>query len=192
MSRGVIIGLFSALVLAQIATPLSMIAKRESILKEGEQFKFKTAPYDPYDAFRGRYISLRLDEDKVPKDPGVSYERGQKVYAHVAVDDQGFARLTGISKDIPKGTPYIIARFWYSHGKEASLDLPIDRYYMEEKAAPEAEKVYRQYTDRRKKNRQDAYVLVRVKDGRVAIEGFYVGGQKIEDVVREARIKGLL
>jgi len=191
MRRGLIVGLFAALVVAQIATPLTMIAQRERLLKEGEQFRFKTIPFDPYDAFRGRYISLRVEDSKVPYVLGIDCERDQKIYAHIAVDDQGYAKLSGISKGVPKGQPYITARVSYLHGGDVFIDLPIDRYYMEEKAAPAAEKIYRQYTDRRKKNRQDAYVLVRVKDGRVAIEGFYVGGRKIEDIVRETREKGL-
>jgi uncharacterized membrane-anchored protein len=69
----------------------------------------------------------------------------------------------------------------YISGDKVYLDLPIDRYYMEEKAAPAAERVYRQHTQR---DKQDAYVTVRVKDGFAVIEGLFVGGQKIEDAVR--------
>ena len=56
MKSKLIIGLFLGVSFIQIITPLSMIIKRESVLKNGGQFKFKTAPVDPYDAFRGRYV----------------------------------------------------------------------------------------------------------------------------------------
>ncbi|MDD5136646.1 MAG: hypothetical protein PHN63_04800, partial [Candidatus Omnitrophica bacterium] len=58
----------------------------------------------------------------------------------------------------------------------------IDRYYMEEKAAPAAERAYRQSAQR---DTQDAYIIVRIKDGFAIIENLYVGGQKIEDAVRK-------
>lgn len=51
---------------------------------------------------------------------------------------------------------------------------------MEEKAAPAAERVYRQFAQR---NKQNAYIVVRIKDGFAVIEGLYAGGQKIEDAV---------
>lgn len=182
MKKNILIVLFLSVAVIQVITPMSMIVKREYVLKNGEQFKFKTAPVDPYDAFRGRYVALRIEDDKITVSGELKLSNGQAVYAVINNDDQGFARIARISVDKPRGEAYIDAKVKYVLKDTACLDLPLDRYYMEEKAAPVAEKVYRQYAQR---NKQDAYIIVRIKDGFVVIENLYVGGQKIEDAVRQ-------
>ena len=49
--------LFIVVAVVQIAAPASMILRRERALDRGERFLFRTAPVDPYDAFRGRYVA---------------------------------------------------------------------------------------------------------------------------------------
>ena len=182
MRKEFIIGLFSVLIVLQILSSVSMIAKRESVLKNGMQFRFKTAPVDPYDAFRGRYVALGVGAIKVSKPQGVDLEYGQKVYAQMIIDEQGFAKISQITTQKPQGVTYLTAKVSGFSKNEVSLDLPIDRYYMEEKAAPRAEQIYREHSSRGK---QDAYVIVRIKDGFAVIEGLYVGGQRIEELVKK-------
>ena len=182
MRKEFIVGLFSGLILLQIASPLSMIVKRESVLKHGMPFRFKTAPVDPYDAFRGRYVALGVEANKAIKPHGVDLKHGQKVYAQVAINEQGFAKISQITTQKPQGTSYLIAKVSYPSGNEVFLNLPIDRYYMEEKAAPRAEQIYREHSRR---DKQDTYVVVRIKDGFAVIEGLYVGGQRIEEVLKQ-------
>lgn len=182
MKGKLIIGLFLAVFFIQIITPLSMIIKRESVLKNGGQFKFKTTPVDPYDAFRGRYVALRLEENYVPAVKETKFNRGQTVFALINIDSQGFAKFTAVTTVRPQGKSYIQTKARYVSGDKMYLDLPIDRYYMEEKAAPMAERIYQEHAQRGK---QDAYVMVRIKDGFVVIESLYVGGQRIEDALRQ-------
>jgi uncharacterized membrane-anchored protein len=185
MKNRLIIGLFFCVISIQIITPLSMIIRRESVLKNGEQFKFKTAPVDPYDAFRGRYVALRIEEDNVPAPKEPRLNHGQTVYALINTDEQGFAKFTAVTAAIkPQGKSYIQAKVRYVSADKVHLDLPIDRYYMEEKAAPEADRIYREHSAR---NKQDAYVTVRIKDGFAVIENLYVGGQRIEDAVKQKK-----
>ncbi|MFZ2938025.1 MAG: GDYXXLXY domain-containing protein [Candidatus Omnitrophota bacterium] len=181
MRKKLIIGLFFGLILVQITLPLSMIVKRESVLKNGVPFRFKTAPVDPYDAFRGRYVALSVENNKVIKPQGVDLIYGQKVYAQIAVDENGFARISTITTKKPQTSTFLIAKA-HPVGDEVFLNLPIDRYYMEEKAAPQAEQIYRKHSVTYK---QDAYVIVRIKDGLAVIEGLYIGGQKIEEVLKQ-------
>lgn len=182
MKNKIIISVFSCLVLLQIATPLSMIMKRESALKDGTLFLFKTAPVDPYDAFRGRYVILQIRENRVPHpQPDLKLEHGQKVYAQIVVDKDGFAKITKVTTQRPKGIPYLSAQIGYRLAEEVIVDLPIDRYYMEEKAALRAEKIYREHS---RQDKRDAYVTVKIKDGFGVVEGLYVGGQKIEDLIK--------
>lgn len=187
MRNPLVVGTFFCLAFIQIITPLSMIARRESVLKNGEQFKFKTAPVDPYDAFRGRYVALQIEGADVPVSGEIRLTAGQRVYALIGTDEEGYATFSAIATRRPAAGPYIQAKVGYSIRKvgdgKVRLDLPMDRYYMEEQAAPEAERIYRQHSQRGK---QDAYLLVRVQDGFPVIEALYVGGQRIEDALRDA------
>ncbi|MCX5705439.1 MAG: GDYXXLXY domain-containing protein [Candidatus Omnitrophica bacterium] len=186
MKSKLIIGLFLLLALVQIYVPFSMITKREDVLKHGEQFKFKTAPVDPYDAFRGRYVALRIENDHVIKQGVQDFDNGRSVYAIIDLDDQGFAGFSDLTLSRPIGKAYIKAKTGYPSGSKIYLDLPFDRYYMEEKAAPAAEAAYRKHSQQ---GEQDAYIVVRVKDGFAVIEGLYVAGQRIEDLVKQENRK---
>jgi len=183
-NKGLILGLFSLLALVQIVVPLSMISNRETIIKEGVEFKFKTAPIDPYDAFRGRYVWLSIKENEVAVPKGLDLKHGQLVYAFVEVSEDGFAKFLSLTTEKPRGLAYIKAKSGYVYKGKVRLELPFDRYYMEEGAAPKAEKIYRQHTSR---DKQDAYLTVKIKDGMAAITGLYVAGEKIEDVVKKVK-----
>lgn len=56
--------LFITVVIAQLFIPVKIILNKEDILKTGTAFKFKTAPIDPTDPFRGEYIILNFDENE--------------------------------------------------------------------------------------------------------------------------------
>ena len=45
-------------ILVQLFVPGYMIWGKYDVLKNGQEVKIKVAPIDPYDAFRGRYVSL--------------------------------------------------------------------------------------------------------------------------------------
>lgn len=186
MRKELLLGLFIGVALIQIATPVSMIARREAVLQRGERFKFKVQPVDPYDAFRGRYVALRLMEDKASVPSRIKLDFGQRVFAQIIVDEQGFAKFSGVTTFRPQGAPYIEATVasFVRATSQVRLDLPIDRYYMEEKKAPIAERIYQRHARR---GREDAYVLVRVRDGFAVIEELYVGGKRIEEAVRDAQ-----
>ena len=185
MKKRIITGLFSCLVLIQIATPLSMIAKRETTLKDGKQFKFKTAPVDPFDAFRGRYVALRIEADSAPKPGNIEFDHGQKVYAHITKDQQGFATFSKLTSKRPKGVDYLTTTTRYSYDStKVHLDMPFDRYYMEEEAAPAAERAYREHSRQKSK---DAYITVRIKSGFAVLEELYVGGKPILEFIQQSQ-----
>ena len=175
--------LFSCLALIQIATPVSMIARREMTLRNGRQFRFRTAPVDPYDAFRGRYVALRIENGLVPVAEGVKLVRNQKVYAHIKEDKEGFAKIVSVSIERPEGDAYLQARVSrYARRNKVRLHLPFNRYYMDEKDAPAAETAYRRHSRR---GRRDAYIAVRIKSGFAVIEELYVGGKPILEFIQD-------
>jgi len=52
---------FVLVAFAQLAVPGSLIWKREHTLRQGNVWKFRTAPVDPVDVFRGRYVALHFE-----------------------------------------------------------------------------------------------------------------------------------
>ena len=142
MKGNILIGLFFCVAAVQIITPLSMIKRQEAVLTQGVPFKFKTAPVDPFDAFRGRYVALRLEPNTAPRPKGFFLERGRVVYAPIAVDKEGFAVFSAVLTERPAGVPYIQTKVSHLSGDKIHLDLSIDRYYMEERAAPVADRLY--------------------------------------------------
>jgi len=177
--------LFAVMALVQLAAPAGMIFSHERTLAKGQAFKFRTAPVDPYDAFRGRYVALRLENSEATLAEGVEASRGQTVYATIDAGDDGFARFGVASLAPPQDKPYLKAKAGYASGKGAvGLQLPFDRFYMEESKAPAAEAAYWAHN---KRGAQDAYIVVRVLDGAGVIEDLYVGGKSIQGVGSETK-----
>ena len=53
-------------IISLLTVPLTMIKQQEKVLTQGVEYKFKTAPIDPYDYFRGRYVALGIDQSTAP------------------------------------------------------------------------------------------------------------------------------
>ncbi len=172
------------LALAQLGVPLSMIARREATLRDGKVFRFKTAPVDPYDAFRGRYVALGVEERKGPLEGNAEYRRGQRVYALLEEDGEGFARIRQVVTARPDEGDYIAVRGAWGRDKDGNLQVhwPFNRYYMNEELAPRAERVYREHSRRGK---HDAYITVRVKGGFAVLEELYISDKPIGEFLAD-------
>ncbi len=170
---------FLIIAMVQVIVPLSMILKRETTLKYGKELKFKVAPIDPYDPFIGRYVALNLEKNYAPRNKNLKIIRGDTVFVILKKDGKGFAEPSGISLDKPSDEVYVKAKVLSVSNDKVYLDFKLNRYYMEEKAAPGAERVYRKYA-----GKKNAYIAVKVKDGFAVINGFFVGGVRIEDILK--------
>ena len=152
--------LLSVLIVAlivQLFVPLYMIWERYDVLKNGVEVKFDITMYDPYDAFRGRYVSIRARNASAA---------GEGRYGIVEVRDDGIAVITKVSDEIPKEGLYLTS------SDEKRFRFPHDRYYMEEKLAPKAEKLISES--------DDVSITLRVKNGKSVISGLYVKDIPIE------------
>lgn len=182
MKRAHLLILFGVMAAIQLAVPASMILGRELTLRTGEMFKFKTAPVDPYDAFRGRFVAVRVEENLAPSGAETDLPVGDLACAWVGADSNGFAVLTGASKKPPADTPYIRARVTSCGGEGARFAMPFDRFYMNEKLAPAAEAAYRDHA--RASGPRDAWLAVRVRKGQAVIEDLYLGDRRISEVLK--------
>jgi len=179
MNRTIVLSLFAALVLAQLAVPAGMILRRETALGRGIEYKLRVRPVDPYDAFRGRFVQLGVDAAQVPLPVGARLAEGQKAYAILAMDLEGFAVVQSVSFTAPDTEACLKVRLRPGDPGKATIIWPFDRYYMEETAAPQAEQVYRQ-----RARSSSAYITVRISGGTGVITGLYIDGKPIEEIIR--------
>jgi GDYXXLXY protein len=167
---------FVLLALAQLAIPASLIWKREQTLRHGTVWKFRTAPVDPLDVFRGRYIALEFDVESQQVAPPPNVESGQTIFVTLRQNLEGFAEIDQVSATRPGGDDFIEALL---AGKTVSL--PFDKFWMTERDAPAADVAYRAENRRDKKN---AFVTVRVFRGDAALEELFLDNKPLGEYLR--------
>ncbi len=179
--------LFAFVVLAQLAVPTWMIVSHERVLNEGEFFKFKTAPIDPRDPFRGEYVMLNFDAESGNwADPLVAFDStgaeqygDRPAYASLAFDPDGYATITGLTVDPPSSGPYVKVTYWPVNDTTVDrVSLPFDRFYLEEGDGAKTENLVYQ-TNVQVGPEMPAYAQVRVYNGDAVIEDLIVGDKSI-------------
>ena len=177
------VAIFLVVALIQLSVPASVVWKREKTLRQGRVWKFKTEPVDPIDAIRGRYVALRVAAEKArpAERPSGDFMAGDVVYVTLKEDADGFAQVDQISTALLKGDNVIKAKGGYFHDGWEYIVFPFDRLWLGETIAPEAETAYRENSRREKEN---AYVTVRVRDGDAALEQLFIDNQPLREYLR--------
>ena len=189
--------LFGIAVITQLFVIGWMITSHENVLKNGVQYKMKTVPIHPYDPFRGRYVRLRID-DKLEIVSRNAYKVNDPVYAILDVDELGFASVSSIQRETPshpkfikttikRVSAYVKNRDDKNKSKievhQVTLDLPFQRFYLEESMAPEAEALY---WDRQRSD-VDSYITVRVLKGKAVLEELFFNGIPVSEFIKSSR-----
>lgn len=166
--------LFGVLCVVQVVVIALGIMRYERILKEGEVFYFKVLPLDPYDPFRGRYVTLRFENaNKAPLAEGETLEEQTKGYALLEHHEKG-DRIKEIHFKKPVQGDFLEVNVYSTtHAKKGDsntvyFSLPFDRFYMREDIAPKAEKVLRI------RSGVSVKAKLRVQDGKGVIEDLMV------------------
>lgn len=179
---------FAITALLQAAVPLKMIYDSEMTEKHGAEYRFRTTPVDPTDPFRGKYITLDFEAEAV-NTQDTTWVRNEKIYASLGKDSLGFATITNVSREKPTdNSDYIATKVGYYYGRDLHIDLPFDRFYMEEGKAYEAETAYREYNLAAVKF-MPAYAIVAVKDGNSVLKNVIIDGIPIKEYVLKQREK---
>lgn len=183
--RKIILSAFILTVFVQLTVPAKMILDREDILKNGTEYKFRTAPIDPTDPFRGKYITLWYEEDLVEIQTHEKWIQGETVFVLLSTDDEGFAEIHSVTKEEPNSnSEYVKASvnyFFPDSSNTIRIDYPFNRFYMEESKAYGAELAYREsQTD----TTQTAYALVNIKEGEAVIKDVLIDGIPISEIVK--------
>jgi uncharacterized membrane-anchored protein len=177
---------FALMVLVQLYVPARMIFQKEKVIMEGKEFKFRTAPIDPNDPFRGKYITLSFNETAVKVQDSVDWYSGDPVYVYLTTDSAGYAIIQSVTKDKPgELDDYINATVSYVISDTVStvfVSYPFDRFYMEESKAPAAEQIYNEAAI---DTNQVAYALVMVRNGEAVVRDVMIDGVSILDIIEK-------
>ncbi|WP_435623526.1 GDYXXLXY domain-containing protein [Flagellimonas sp.] len=187
-STKAIFPLFILIALAQLFVPAQMIWNNEDVLETGKAFKFKTAPIDPNDPFRGKYIFLNFDnvDVEIPKEH--DWKRGELVYVSLMENPKGFAEISSVSKEEPKETEdFVLAKVGFINSYNTDITTmtilyPFERFYMEESKAYDAELTYR---DSQRDTTKTTYALVHIKNGDAVLKDVLIDGVPIKDLVKK-------
>jgi len=162
--------------LVQLGMVVGMIASSEDTIEGGRAWNFRTRPVDPVDFFRGRYVRLRFAGRWYgrPVDATGKPEIGQRVFAALELDAEGFAQLAAISMQRPETPDYLEVEVKGVNGSVVSFDLPFDRFYMDESKAQAVEQQINQRGSR-------SWAIVRVKHGKSVVEDLHIELESVEE-----------
>jgi len=176
------IPVFIIIVLAQLFVPGQMIWQKEMALVKGKEFRFETAPVDPSNPFKGKYIHLDFKSNSYYSSDS-HYVNQEELYVELGVNKQGFAEIRKVSREKPiTGTDYVLAKADYietiGNDQKVRIDYPFSEYYMNEYNASKAEELYRSSNrDTVKKT----FAIVKVFNGKAVIRDIIINGRSIDD-----------
>ena len=166
-----------------------------------KEYFFETEIYDPYDPARGRYVQLNFRNRQVfltKKNTAVAGYM-ENCFAVLDTGKDGNAVITDLCKtrkEIPHGKDYLRVKYrgfyheWDSKNKKRkktgyhSIELPFQRFYMNEKLAPEAENLVREYT----RGKNEVRLKVKIySDGGFSVDDLFVRGRPIRELIRTGK-----
>ena len=184
--------IFLFICLLQLLIPLQTIFRNESVIWSGTEYKFQTAPVDPHDIFRGKYVVLRFKQTSVQVKDLLQWDVEDEAYLILSIDEQGFAIISEARTSAPEDDrDYLflkVTRRPVEIGEKKSGPLrfafPFKRFYMEESKARPAENLVR--NNRRKRN---TYALVKVKNGKSSLVDVMIDDRSLKNLVEESMNK---
>lgn len=173
--------IFGLTALAQWAAPLSQIRRHEQTLAKGTLVKLKCSAPDPYDPLRGRYLAVRPEQQEVSVAADLELEAGTLVYGILTTGADGMATITALSLTPPSGGDYIRVKSGSTYDNKTHITWPFDRFYINEKLAPEADTWFAENI------RGDKGIIaeVRVLDGRAALADLSLDGKSFREILAE-------
>lgn len=180
-----------------LAFPILQIFRYEKVLTNGQVFKIYCQAYDPYDAFRGRYVQYSLSEE-IEYDVIFPEEKSPEEliyidsgYVLIEKDDDGFIKFKEVVRKRPSSGDYLRCRAnrrkrrvdgEYSDENVTWISLTgLDRYYMNEKLAPAAEQAMQNAMN---DDNKSCHLEIRILDELAVPIQLYIDNERIEDYLK--------
>lgn len=180
MKSNKIVILFVVLAIIQIAVPAQMMIKHENILQNGKVFKFRIAPVDPSNAFKGSYLDLYFYDVKLGNVTKKHWNEREEAYVIVKNSSDNYMYISELIKEKPTSSvDFIKVKINYTYNDSISISYPFNEFYMDEGKAPKAEKAYNKYV---KDPAQKCYALVSVIDGDAVLKDVIINNKSIKEI----------
>lgn len=177
--------IFGVAALAQWAGPLSRIYTYEQTLTQGTLIKLKCTAPDPYDPLRGRFLAIRPEQQQIPIPETLRLQEGTTFYASFSTGDDGLTTLSGVSLSPPENGESIRLRTrYYAYGNNVNIDWPFERFYINEKLAPEADA----WLAENIRSAEGVIAEVRVLNGTAVLADLSLDGKSFREILKE-RVK---
>lgn len=173
--------LFGLVALAQWAAPLMQIWTHEQTLAQGTLIRLKCTAPDPYDPLRGRYLAVSPVQREVTLPKDMKLESGMPVYVTLTPDANGLHTFSAVSLTPPESGSYVRLKTRYVFESTAAVEWPFDRYYINEKLAPEADKWFAENI----RTGQGIVAEVRIRDGRAVLADLSLDGKPFREILKE-------
>ena len=182
---------FAVASLAQWLVPLVGVWQHERIIARGVAVRFECAAPDPYDPFRGRFLAVRPAETMVLAPEGIAqsgYGANRivvPVWATLVADEHGLSRIQTLSLE-PVSGPTVIrlgARLSVETdgAKMVMISWPLDRFYLNERLAPDADRLVAERLGRGK----PPVAEIRLLDGQAVLTDILLDGVSIRETVKQ-------
>jgi hypothetical protein len=176
--------IFGLAVLAQWAAPLSQIWTHEQVLAHGTLIKLKCTAPDPYDPLRGRYLAVLPEQRQATVPMRMKLKPGTQVYVVLTDGADGFTTISALSLTPPASGVYLRVKSGYVYDNKANIVWPFDRFYLNEKLAPEADTWFAENI----RTAKGITAEVRVLNGRAVLEDLSLEGKSFREILKE-RVK---
>lgn len=176
--------IFGIAALAQWSAPLAQIWTHEQTLAKGTLIKLKCAAPDPYDPLRGRFLAVRPEQRDASLPEGMKLERGMHVFATLTTGPDGLATITHVSLTPPASGDFIRLKTGYVYDSKVGIEWPFNRFYINEKLAPEADKWFAENI----RGTKGIIAEVRVLNGRAVLADLSLDGKPFREILKE-RVK---
>jgi uncharacterized membrane-anchored protein len=181
--------LFGLVVIAQLGALAWMIRDHEQVLENGRVYRFRTAPIDPRDPFRGEYVVLDFaaEEGHWPLPDSNAF----RAYAWLAEDNAGYATIAALRMEPPPdGSDHVRVTFGNWGGDTVHrVELPFDRFYLEEGDGAATEQLLQPVWEVDTVIQPlPAHAVVRVYKGEAVIEDLVVDGRSIHTWLNEVAV----
>ncbi len=126
-----IFGLIVAILLVLVIL-ISFIFYNEWPLLTGKKIVLATQPIDPFDLFRGQYMSINYDISSINNVEG--FDEGDSIYVLLEEDEQEIWRLKETSKTKPDRGVFIKGEVINSYDNSVRVEYGIEQYFFERNA----------------------------------------------------------
>ncbi len=176
---------FIVVIIAQWLVPGQMIWQKERTLTRGISYKFQSAPVDPADPFRGRYVVLNFKASDYVTTDSTMLRDEDKVFITFSVDKNGFAIIDTVSETRPGKPDYLETTVSYvsreNDTTRIGINYPFGRFYLQEYKAPKAETIYRESI---LDSTQRTYALVSLLNGDAVTKDIFINDTSIHEIIR--------